>query len=366
MEETAFLAPHGNSTFGFKLAGDSYEPDEDLQVPPVTKWIRNGRSFVFVSRADPAVHFYEPQSGKRWSIPLPPRSQPFDLAVWRNWLFVAAGGKTLLATSEWEAGTTWTSLPCDKNIHALAIQHETLIAIDDLEWLRYELTPGGASELSSIELPQYSSHTIEAAAYCDGKFATLSGLVFHGLVGKYARILCGSTFQELGHAGTVEGHFVWRHRFSFPPLKGARDIAIYRDVLVIAADNHGLITTRMSAEPMPLSDCFSNEYGGVLYDGFRQLWPDPAKRRPIVRVQACVEPAGFIVTSTERIQGRKVTPWEVAVIKKRTSATSLFIPYEQASDLIKSIPPGTILGAPLSERSRRAELRREAAKENKA
>jgi hypothetical protein len=152
MDETAFLAPHNYSTFSFKTIGDIYEPDDDLNVPPVTRWMRNGRSFVFVSRADPAVHFYEPESGKRWSVPLPPSSQPFDLVIWQNWLFVAAGGKSLLATAEWQAGTAWISLPCDKDIDALAIQQETLLAIDNIvcpKWLlRYELTSAGAREPS--------------------------------------------------------------------------------------------------------------------------------------------------------------------------------------------------------------------------
>ncbi len=359
MERVAFLAPQGSSTFGFVERDGDYWPHIDLAVPAVTRTISHQGCWIFVCRPDPAVHFFEPESGKRWSISLPAESRPFDLVVWRNWLFVAAGGKTLLAIPEWGAGTRWISLPCDKDVHALAVYQKTLIVIAQQKGLRHELTAEGAGELSSIELPHRSFETIEAAAYCNGKFATLSRMVNHGLFGKYVSVQCCSTFRELGRAGTYQVKPGLRYRFSFPPLKGARDIATYRDVLVIAADRYGLITTRMSPEQMSHSECYSNEYEGVLYDGFRQFWPDPVNRRPIVRVQACDEPAGFIVTSTGRSQDGKATPWEVAVTKMRTSATSLFLPYEQMSGLINSTPPGTIQAKPL----RRAELPGETDKE---
>lgn len=369
MDKMAFLAPHNHSTFSFKAIGDTYEPDDDLNVPPVTRWIRNGRSFVFVSRADPAVHFYEPESGKRWSIPLPPRSRPFDLVIWQNWLFVAAGGKTLLATAEWETGTAWISLPCDKDIDALTVQQETLLAIDNIVWpkwlLRYELTSAGAKEPSKIELPVHGTYEeIEAAAYCDGKFVVLSRTVNFGAVGKHVWILSCSTFEELGHAYSTEASFDPRHDFGFSPLISARDIAAYRDAIVIAGNRYGLILTRLSAEPRPMSKNLSKNHRGILNDGFRQFWPNPSKRWPIVRVQACEEPAGFIVTSLEHTPGGEVLPWEAAVTKKRSSASSLFISYEQVNHLINSMPPGTIQGTPWRDRSRRGELRREAGKKN--
>lgn len=371
MGETAFLAPHCHTTFSFRVIGDAHEPGEDLNVPPVTKWIRHGRSFVFVSRADPAVHFYEPQSRKHWSIALPPRSHPFDLAIWKNWLFVATGGKTLLATAEWEAGAAWISLPCDKDIDALAIQRDTLLAIDNIvrpKWLlRYELTLAGAQEPSRIMLPVHGTYEeIEAAAYCDGKFAVLSRTVNFGAVGKHVWILSCSTFEELGNAYSLEASFDPRFDFGFPPLINARDIAACRDAIVIAGDRYGLILTRLSAEPRPMSKNRSENHRGILNDGFRQFWPNLSKAWPVVRVQSCDEPAGFIVTSIGRVQGRKVTPWEVAVTKKRTSATSLFLSYAQVSDVINSLPPGTMQGTPWRDRSRRAELRREAGKKNNA
>jgi hypothetical protein len=370
MDKTAFLAPHNYSTFSFKAIGDKYEPDYDFNVPPVTRWIRNGRSFVFVSRADPAVHFYEPESGKRWSIPLPPRSQPFDLVIWQNWLFVAAGGKSLLATTEWEAGTAWISLPCDKDIDALAIQQETLLAIDNIvrpKWLlRYELTSTGAREPSRIALPVHGTYEeIEAAAYCDSKFVVLSRTVHYRAVGKHVWILSCSQFEELGHAYSTEASFDPRYDSGFSPLMSARDIAAYRDVIVIAADRYGLILTRLSAEPRPMSKNLRESHRGILSDGFRQFWPNPSTRWPIVRVQACQEPAGFILTSLNHGRGREVMPWEAAVTKKRASATSFFLSYEQVSNLISSMPPGTIRGTRWRDRSRRGELRRETGKKNK-
>ncbi|QIG47408.1 hypothetical protein G5V57_06460 [Nordella sp. HKS 07] len=363
MPETQFLAPHNHSTFSFRAAGDVYEPDHDLNVPPVTKWIRNGCFFVFVSRADPAVHFHEPQSGKRWSIPLPPRSHPFDLVVWRNWLFIAAGGKRLLATAEWEPATTWISLPCDKDIDALAIHQDTLLALDNIvqpKWLlRYELTSAGAQTPSRIMLPVHGTYEqIEAAAYCDGKFAVLSRTVNFGNVGKHVWILNCSTFEELGHACSFEAWLYPQFDSGFPPLVCARDIAACCDAVVIAGDRYGLMLTRLSSEP-------SENHRGILNDSFRQIWPNPAKRCPIVRVQACEEPAGFIVTSIARIQGQRGTPWEVAVSRRQTSAASSFLSYEQANNLLNSLPPGTMYGTPWRDRSMRAEMRREAGKKNR-
>jgi hypothetical protein len=352
MDEIAFLAPHNHSTFSFKAVGDIYEPHDDLNVPPATRSIRNGRSFVFVSRADPAVHFYEPESGKRWSIPLPPHSQPFDLVIWQDWLFVAAGGKSLLATAEWEAGTAWISLPCDKDIDALAIQQETLLAIDNLVWpkwlLRYELTSTGAREPSRIELPVHGTYEqIEAAAYCDGKFAVLSRTVNFGTVGKHVWILSCSAFEELGHAYSTKTSLDFpRFNSGFSPLISARDIAVHGDAIVIAADRYGLILTRLSAEPRPMCENLRENYRGILNDGFRQFWPIPSKPWPIVRVQACHEPAGFILTSLNHGRGLEVMPWEAAVTKKRASASSFFLSYEHVSNLISSIPSGTIQGTP--------------------
>jgi hypothetical protein len=370
MEKAAFVAPHDYSTFSFRKVGEAYTPSADLMVPPVTRWIRHERFIIFVSRADPAVHLLELDSGKLRSLALPSRARPFDLAVWRDWIFIAAGGKALLATQRWEPGTAWISLPCDKEIDALAIHDEKLLAVDNIiipKWLlSYELTPSGATEPSRMELPIHSTYEeIEAATYCDGRFAVVSRSVNFGTVGKHVWLLNCSPFEETGHAYCLEASFDPRRDIGFMPLIDAMDIAACRDVLVLAGDRQGLIATTVSSEPRPLSPDLSRNYRGLLCNDFCQFWPSQSRRRPIVRVQTCAEPVGFIMTSLEDELGRDVKPWEAAVMRQRTRAFSYFLSYEEMKELLEEMPPGTMEGTPWEDKSKRAQLRREAGRQGK-
>lgn len=385
MEQVAFLAPQGNSTFGFVERDGGYWPHVDLAMSAITRSIRHAGSVIFVCRFDPTVHFFELATGKRWSISLPAESRPFDLVVWQNWLFVAAGGRTLLATDTWKAGadwvtlscedadrvtsprkdTDWLTLPCEKDIDALAIQEDRLLALDNIvmpKWLLiFELTDAGARGPSRIQLPVHGTYEeIEGAAYWDGRFAVLSRTVGMGGVSKSVWLLDGTSYGEVGSAYSFEASFDPRHDEGFPPLICAEDIAAYRDILVVAGGRYGLIATSLGTEAHVTARSVQRNYQGLLANDFRQFWPAPARHRPIVCVRACDDPAGFIVTSIEGRRLRRARSWEEAIVRKRVRAESYFISYDEMKRHLERMPPGRAEGTKWRDKTRRAELRREA------
>lgn len=382
MERVAFLAPQGSSTFGFVERDGDYWPHVDLAVPAVTRTISHQGCWIFVCRPDPAVHFFEPESGKRWSISLPAKSRPFDLVVWRNWLFVAAGGRTLLATDTWNADASWVTLPCvdaapprgnaawlplpcEKDIDALAIQDDRLLALDNVvmpKWLLiFELTDAGAQGPSRIKLPDHGTYErIEGAAYRDGRFAVLSRTV--GMMGasKHVWLLDGSSYGQEGNAYSFEASFDPRYDEGFLPLICAEDIAVCRDILVLAGGRYGLIATSFATEAHAAAVSARGNYQGLLANDFRQFWPAAARHRPIVCVRACDDPAGFIVTSIEGRRLQRGRSWEEALVRKQVRVESYFISYDEMKEHLERMPPGWAEGTKWRDKTRRAELRREA------
>lgn len=384
MERVAFLAPQGSSTFGFVERDGDYWPHIDLAVPAVTRTISHQGCWIFVCRPDPAVHFFEPESGKRWSISLPAKSRPFDLVVWRNWLFVAAGGRTLLATDTWKADASWVTLPsvdaapprgnaawlplpCEKDIDALAIQDDRLLALDNIvmpKWLLiFELTDAGAQGPSRIKLPEHGTYEgIEGAAYRDGRFAVLSRTV--GMMGasKHVWLLDGSSYGQVGNAYSFEASFDPRYDEGFLPLICAEDIAVCRDILILAGGRYGLIATGLATEAHAAAVSARGNYQGLLANDFRQFWPAAARHRPIVCVRACDDPAGFIVTSIEGRRLRRERSWEEALVRKQVRVESYFISYDEMTEHLERMPPGWAEGTKWRDKTRRAELRRDAGK----
>lgn len=385
MEHVAFLAPHENSTFGFVATDGVYRPYIDLEVPAITRSIRHAGCLIFVCRFDPVVHFFDLASGKRWTISLPAKSRPFDLVVWRNWLFVAAGGRTLLATDAWKAGASWATLPCvdaawarpprenaawltlpcEKDIDALAVQDDRLLALDNIvmpKWLLiFDLTDAGALGPSRVQLPDHGTYeTIEAAAYWNGRFAVLSRSV--GMLGvcKYVWLLDGSSYGQVGSAYSFQASFDPRNDEGFLPLICAEDVAACRDILVLAGGRYGLVATSLDAEAHATAKSVRSNYQGLLANDFRQFWPAAARYRPIVCVRACDDPAGFIVTSIEGRRLRRERSWEEALVRKRVRAVSYFLSYDEMKQHLERMPPGRAEGTKWRDKTRRAELRRDA------
>lgn len=108
------LAPNERTTWVHNVQPTSFQPVIDLNVPPVTRWVRSGDCFIFVSKFDPSVHFFDLRSNVSWSIALPSRAQPFDLAIWQNSLFVAGGGSDILACSLNATSLDWQRIECRK------------------------------------------------------------------------------------------------------------------------------------------------------------------------------------------------------------------------------------------------------------
>lgn len=365
MEDVAFIAPHDFSTFTFKAEGDEFVPDIDLAVPPVTKWIKHERSIIFVSRAAPFVYFVDIDSAVHWSLTLPSGSQPFDLAIWQNWLFVAAGDKVLLAAQNWQAEVEWITLPTDKEIDGIAVHEGRLLAVDNIATpkfvLIYELMPSGPMVPSRVELRIHGSYEeIEGVAYWDDKFVILSRTVGWGIGGKHIWLLDCASFEELDHIYCSEGMHP-ADDLGFWPLIDAKGIAAYRDVLVIAGGRYGLIATSLSVEPRSLSNDWYKDFGGRLYDDFRQLWPEASGKLPIVHVHFCDELAGFILTSIEKPLDEYDNPWEIFATERKLRTFSYFLSHEEVKRLLGSKLPGTMKGTPWKDNSPQAQSRRKAA-----